>query len=180
MYHEGKIRKIAESVLELCKKIKWRIFGIGNHLRFFPASKIIFGINSLRLRSWTNQTAKKRSNFMRFKNRHNSWKKISADAYELFYWLFVCICSATHERETQHALNPGEGPPSRELITRKEGVAAVEPQRTIQTPALEWDVSPEGEVEVEWVSNGAKRPTLEVIEHLCAKHLADSTWGSPK
>ncbi len=29
------------------------------------------------------------------------------------------------------------------------GVATVEPHRATRTPGLEWDVSPEGEVEVE-------------------------------
>ena len=56
----------------------------------------------------------------------------------------------------------------------------VEPHKTIQTPALEWDVRPEGEVEVESVRNAEMRPLLGVTAHQCTKSSEDPTWGVNK
>ena len=50
----------------------------------------------------------------------------------------------------------------------------VEPRRTTY---LEWDVSPEGKVEVESVGNAAMRPPLGVTAHLCTKSSENPMWG---
>ncbi len=56
----------------------------------------------------------------------------------------------------------------------------VEPHSKTQTPALEWNVSPKGGVEVESVCNAAMRPPLKVTAQLCTKDRADPTWGVTK
>ncbi len=42
---------------------------------------------------------------------------------------------------------------------------------------LEWDVSPEGEEEVESVRNAVMQSSLGVITHQCTKDPVDPTWG---
>ena len=66
------------------------------------------------------------------------------------------------------------------MITGKRGVSTAETHRATRTPALEWDVNPEGEREVELVCNATKRPPLRVSAHLCAKYLANPTWRATK
>ncbi len=58
--------------------------------------------------------------------------------------------------------------------------ATVEPHPITQKPALEWDISSEGEVGVESVGNAAMRRPLGVTAHLCTKNPADPTWGVTK
>ena len=89
------------------------------------------------------------------------------------FWPLHDILGATREgKDTTHAKPRTEA--AFEGGDHPQGSAVtVEPHKTRQTPVLEWDISPEGEAEVESVGKVVIRPPLG-LRHTCAPKIPQS------